>query len=338
MPTDLQLRPALSIPRSLILSVLLIGLSSGFSIPALAESFFVQERERTSNFIRNIDQWHEAISIRVSGAANNIDEFFGDERALEESNRTQLRLNSAIQYEDVTDLTIKLSFSGNISLPRVSERIQLFIDTEGRERDVKEGFQTAPGVDDDQKSLFTGLRYVTRETRRSLISLDGGLRWRGGPVPIVRLRGRRTFVYDEWAIRLVQTFFWVEDRGFGEQTRVDFERKLNPQHFLRITPSAIWSEWSQGVDVRQIVSVVHIRDDDNMIALELDVQGHTHSSAKVDKYEASLRWRTRGHRPWLFYEVAPGMAFKREFDYEIRPVLTLRVEATFGETQLRRRQ
>lgn len=310
----------------------------GFPLLGIADSFFSRPSEPSSHLVSSIDQWHETISKRVSKTAENVDEFFGDKRTFEEANVTQLRLDSRLQYEDLTDLTIKLSFSGNISLPRVSERVQIFIDTEGRERDVKEGFQTAPGVDDDQKSIFTGLRYVTRETRRSLISLDGGLRWRSGPVPLIRLRGRRTFVYDEWAIRMVQTLFWVQDRGFGEQTRVDFERKLDPQHFIRITPSAIWSEWSRGVDLRQVFSIVHIRDSDNMITVELDIQGYTRPSAKVDKYEASLRWRTRGHRPWLFYEVAPGMAFKREFDFEIRPVLTLRVEATFGEPQLRLRQ
>lgn len=293
---------------------------------------------QSSTFFRGLDQWHESVSLRLSSTAENIDEFFGDKRAQEERNDTQVRLTSAIQYENLTDLRLRLSFSGRISLPRVSERVQLFIDSEGRERDLKESLQTVPDVDDDQKSIFTGLRYVTRETRRSLISLDGGLRWRGGPVPIVRIRGRRTFVYDEWAIRLVQTFFWVADRGFGEQTRMDFERQLDPQHFVRLTPSAIWSEWSDGVDLRHVISVVHIRDSDNMIALDLDIQGYTRPSAQVDKYEATLRWRTRGHRPWLFYEVAPGMAFKREFDFEIRPVITVRVEATFGEPQLRLRQ
>lgn len=316
-----------------IKSLLLVALWMSVIVPRVQADYIRQRHP--SNFMREVDRWHETVSLQVSRTADNIDEFFGDKRSQEEMNDTQIRLNTAIQYEDLTDLTLKFSLSGNISLPHLSERLQILVDTDGRERNLKQGLQTAPDVTDEQKSIFTGLRYVTRETRRSLISLDGGMRWRGGPVPVIRLRGRRTFVYDEWAIRLVQTGFWVSDRGFGEQTRVDFERKLDDQHFLRLTPSKIWSEWSDGVDLRHVVSVVHIRDEDNMIALELDIQGHTRPSAVVDKYEASLRWRTRGHRPWLFYEVASGMAFKRQFNYEIRPVLSVRVEATFGAPQLR---
>jgi hypothetical protein len=278
-----------------------------------------------------IDELHRRISERIIYTARTIDNFFGDDRIFEEDNETHIRVTSMIRYENIKDLTFKLSLSGQLQMPYLQDRLQFFASTDGRERDVRDSLQQTPNVTDDDKSIFTGLRYVTRETSRSRISIDGGLRWRGGPVPLLRLRGRRTFVYDNWAIRFVQTFFWVEDRGFGQQTRLDFERKMDDQHFVRITPSIIWSEISEGVDWRQIFSVVHIMNADNMIATEVDVQGHTWPSSVVDKIEGYIRWRHRTGREWMFFEVTPGLAFRRENDYQVDAIIAFKVEVLFGD-------
>ncbi len=309
------------------------------SFTLLIYFFFVSAAIGNGGFIRHtdqyyliddIDRWHANLSARLLLTAAAVDDFFVDERSLDERQDSHVRVNTSIRYEDLDRLTFRVNLSAQIALPKVRDEIRLLFDTEGKERDIGESFRTAPDVPDNERSVFAGLRYVTRETRRSLVTLDGGLRWRNGPVPVIRVRGRRTFVYDVWAIRATQTFFWREDRGFGEQTRLDFERMLDDQHFLRLSPSKIWSETSQGLDLRHVASVVQIRSPNTMIGVELDVQGHTHTSAKVDKFEAAVRWRQRGHRDWLFFEVAPGMAFKREFDFEMRPILTLRCEILFG--------
>lgn len=300
-----------------------------FGTSALGSQGYIRQAEEPL-WIADVDRWHANLSARLLHTAAAVDDFFVDDRSLDERQDSHLRVNTSIRYEDLDRLTFRVNLSGQIDLPKVREEIKLFFDTEGKERDISESLRTAPDVPDNERSVFTGLRYVTRETRRSLVTLDGGLRWRNGPIPVIRVRGRRTFVYDVWAIRATQTFFWREDRGFGEQTRIDFERMLDDQHFLRLSPSKIWSETSQGLDLRHAASVVHIRSPHTMIGVELDVQGHTHTSAKVDKYEAAVRWRQRGHRDWLFFEVAPGMAFKREFDFEMRPILTLRCEILFG--------
>ncbi len=282
--------------------------------------------------VEEVDYYHEAISKGVLRMANRIDHFFADDRILDESNKTQLRLSSAIRYEDRKNLTLRMSLKGRVALPYLQERWQLFFDTDGRERDVKDELRQTPEVTEDDKSLFTGVRYVTRETRRSRVSVDGGLRWRGGPVPFARVRGRRTLTYDAWAMRITQLFFWFEDRGLGERTHLDFEHWLDDAHFFRASPSMIWSEQSHGVDLRQSFSVYHYRSEDTMVGVVFDVQGHTRPSAKVDKYEATLRWRQRSQRNWMFYEVAPAVAFSRENDFELTPILTLKVEILFGAT------
>ncbi len=282
-----------------------------------------------------VDYYHETISKGVLRMANRIDQFFADDRILEESDKTQLRMTSSVRYEDGKNLTMRVSLKGRLVMPYLQERLQLFVDTDGRERDIKDELRETSEVSEDDKSLFTGVRYVTRETRRSRVSVDGGLRWRGGPVPFARVRGRRTLTFDHWAVRFTQLFFWFEDRGFGERTTIDFDRWLDDVHFFRASPSATWSEVSEGVDLRQTFTVFHFMSSDTMVGFDLDVQGHTRPTAKVDKYEATFRWRQRSHRDWMFFEVAPGLSFPRRNDFELTPILTLKLEVLFGNVDPR---
>lgn len=280
---------------------------------------------------RDIDYYHEAISLRVRKTAENLDEFFADERSIEESNETQVRVHLALRQEDGGNPTVRLSLRGRIVMPYLRERLQVFIDTDGRERDVRDQLSETADVTADDKSIFAGLRYVTRETRRSRVSIDGGLRWRGGLVPFVRARARRHWTLDEWLIRGTQQFFWFSDRGFGETSTVDFERTLDADHFFRSSTSGTWSEVSNGIDWQQRFALFNQLAPDQVLGLELKIEGHTRPNTHVSKYEGTLRWRKQGHRDWLIYEVAPALLFPRENDFTLTPLITLRVEIVFGD-------
>ena len=277
-----------------------------------------------------IDHYHGTISAYVVEATRQVDRFFADDRILDETDQTQVRVTSAVRFEDGKKLTLRMSLSGRFEMPYLEDRFLGFIETDQRERDIKEGLQEAPDVTDDEKSFFAGLRYTLRETYDTRLSLDGGARWHRGPQPFTRIRARRTFAYDPIDIRLTQNAFWYAHRGFGLQTVLDFEYWLDADHFFRASPSMVWSEESQGVDLRQLFSIYHYRQKDTMVGFVYDIRGHTHPSAQVDKYAATFRWRRRTYRDWLYFEIAPGLLFPREKNYDPIPVLTLKMEVMFG--------
>ncbi len=283
------------------------------------------------NLAQHIDDYHDVVSRQLVRTVAGVDAFFADDRALEESDATRLRLTSTFRYVDGRDLTIQLGVSGRLDLPRLQQKLQLLVDADGREQDLRSGLEDTDAVTDDDRSLFTGLRWVPRETRRSRVNIDGGLRWRSGPVPFVRVRGRRTLTYTHWLVRLTQNFLWFEDRGLGQQTTVDFERWLDHTHLFRATPSLRWSEHIDGLDWRQGVSVFHLWDDERMIGMSLGVRGQTDPNIRVEHLEGVLRYRQRAFRDWLFVEVSPSLTFPRSNDFELTPVLTLKLEALFGE-------
>jgi len=308
-----------------ILSALLL-VSTGSPLSAQGESYIKEKYSIT----REVDYVHDTISRSFLYLANRIDDIFAEERFIEETNESIIQLNTLTRYVAEENPVIRFSLKGRLALPYLENRLQLIFDSAERERDIRNDFRTTDTSTDD-RSFFTGVRFLARETRRSRLSLDGGLRWRGGPVPFARVRGRRAFLFDPWLVRLTQSVFWFSDRGFGETTLLDFERPLDETHLFRASPSVTWAEDTRGVDVRQRISVIHLLRARRLIAAELDIQAHTHPSFEVDKYEFALRYRRPAHRDWLFVEIAPGVQFRRDNDYKMAPMITFKAEVLFGD-------
>jgi hypothetical protein len=283
------------------------------------------------NGMDEIDEWQQTVSRGLNRMTQRLDSFFADERVIEEREETEVQLTPRLLFQDGEDLTLKMSLSGRLAMPYLENRLLLFVETEGRERDVSDTLRPTPDVTEDDKSFFTGLRIVPKETRRTRISLDGGLRWYSGPSPFIRVRARKIWNYDVWDVRYTHRFFWFEARGFGMQGTLDFDRWLDERHFFRYSPSAIWSETSNGADVRQTVSVFHYLQRDRMIGAVLDIQGETHPSARLIKYEGTIRWRQRAaKRDWIYFEIAPGLTFPRENDFRATALIAIKFDLFFG--------
>jgi len=314
----------------IIRTVLFLYVLSVHTAPLYAQGGeYITDHKPTS--VSEVDYIHDAVSRRVLNLANRLDYLFAEERVVEENNESIVQVNVLTRYILDESPVLRLSLKGRLVLPYLEDRVQLIFDSADRERDIKDDLRITDVENEDERSLFTGLRYLAKETKRSRISLDGGLRWRGGPVPFARVRGRRVMTFDPWIIRLTQTVFWFSDRGFGETTQLDFERVLDDVHFFRATPSATWSETTRGVDLRQRFTVFHQLAYERILAADLDIQAHTRPTFQVDKYEFTLRYRRPFYRPWLLIEVAPGIQFTRENNYDAAPMITLKSEILFGD-------
>lgn len=303
----------------------------GWTADSNSDNADLLQNHSDHRLLQQIDNYHDALSLRLVNTVAAIDTFFGDDRALEESDTTRLRLNSTFRYIDGNELTAQFGVSGRFALPHLQQRFQVVVDADGREQDLRSGLDDTDDVTDDDRSLFAGLRWLSRETRHSRVHLDGGLRLRSGLVPFIRVRGRRTLTYTHWRVRLTQNFLWFEDRGLGQQTAVDFERWLDPEHLFRASPSIRWSEHIDGLDWRQGLSVVHLWREDKMVGFNAGVRGQTRPNIRVEEFDALVRYRQRAYRDWLFFEVQPALSFPRDNDFSATPILTLKVEAVFGE-------
>ena len=312
-----------------VLILFLVGFSFevGFAEDlVLSEELEQTQIPRISKAVNFMDRAHLAVSKKVIGLANRFDLFFGDEFIEDEVGPTFVKLSSSVKVAEQLDLDTKFRASVRIPLPRLRHRMQLLIESMDNE---DESVINDDSVED--RDLFTGLRYIFREDARIRLQTDGGIKFRPSPEPFARLRARKTIDLDPWAIRFTETLFWFSDKGFGETSRLDLDRKLSENALFRSTSSATWSEDSKGVDMFQSLSLFKSLNGHRALGFELSADGHTSPSTVVEKYSARVRIRRNIHDGWMFLEISPEAEFPRDRDYKFSPLMTFKLEVLFGD-------
>ncbi len=270
-----------------------------------------------------LDCVHYPVSKGVIDIAKRLDSFFRDERVEEEVKQSRVKLRTSIEFSEYESTGFKHSLNVKLTLPQLRNKWQLFIDNLPDELE-----RNTINLDDTETAA--GLQYRLSE-KLEWLTLNGGIKVKSRPVPFLKLRSKKSFDFDPWAIHGTQFLFWFEDDGFGETSRLDLERRLNHILFFRAVSQATWPEISHGIEWEQIFSLFHRLHQRQALGLTLFAQGPTEPSTVVEEYSATVRYRFSVYRDWLFFEIAPEINFSRENNYKLNPTIHFAVETIFGE-------
>lgn len=286
-----------------------------------------------------IDRAHRAISNRVMETAERIDSFLGDDRIVEESNRSLLKLSVArISNED--GLEVRRQIKLKLVLPKLRNRLHLVISGEDDEVDGL----PAPAVEGRVADLEAGtpssdvtsaIRLMLRSTRKLNIFIDGGVRVRLHPTIFARARYRQSVALDHWVMRLTQSVKWEE--AFSEKpfeweaiSQIAFERQLTPRYLFRISLQGSWFEGRHGYFVHQGFALAHQISKRRVLVYEWNTLARTgrivetvegvetvaedEKRLRIEEFGPKLRYRQTVGWPWLFFEFDPEVAYRRDLD------------------------
>ncbi len=175
-----------------------------------------------------------------------------------------------------------------------------------------------------------GLTYFFSDRMRRQLSLSTGLRFRPEPSPKVGLRGRFRKSFDIWHANFSQHVFWSEKDGFGEKTEFTLDRPYGEIHLVRFHSSLVWSELSHGVDWGQIASLYTTFSPRHSAIIRLGARGYSHPSWISDQYHVRAAYRQRVYRDWIFLEIEPGLDFFHEDDFDMIPLINIKLEIVIG--------
>lgn len=303
------------------------------SAAMLAASAVRAEAELPESGETGLDRLHEAVGERVTVTATWLDSFLSNEQYEAEANETSLRwrLRSFSAKGEGTDLSNKLRL--RLRLPGSQNRALLFIrgDSEGIDstdslsEQIEDDFT---GRDEDSISL--GVRYFLDSGIRRNTSLSGGVRIRGGSlVGFVRPRYRHFREFPNFDLRFVQELAWYSDEGLESETLLQLERPVLDRWFFRGSARVDWYEdedglfpslglnWRRPIDEHRVVSVSW----NNYFVTEPDTE--------LDSSVLRVQYRRQVWRRWLSFEVSPQIAIPRDEDYDVKPGLSLKLEAEF---------
>ena len=284
-----------------------------------------------------IDDTHKVVSNQVQQFADQIDGFFGNERALEEANRTQLLVGIGAQSNAKGNLSQSPRLSLRLHLPRTSHRWRLLIESS---RDSGEAGLTDDTALDAGNSLLnsldptffsTAFQYVITSTNDWHADAKVGVAYHGYIDPFVRARVRRLFPLLTFNVRIAQTAnFFIVDK-LGETTSLDIDRKILDDYFFRASSVAEWRQEINYFELSQTFSVQHVLSNNVAVSHLIGAFAVTEPHIHVDYYLAQVRMRWRIYKRWTYFELRPELRLPAEQHYDIEPLLTATIEVVFGQ-------
>ncbi len=302
-------------------------------------------------WIDTIDRYHEAACGYVVSWGEGMDGWLADRlrdprqssdgnqpplvyepAQAEESEGSRVILTPVVEAREHSGPSVGLKLRAKLSLPRVSERVDLIFDSDFDDSDLTPNISRAGDVGQrtpDQGAATVRLRL--NDVYKFKTSIDTGLKFKPEPVPRIGLRGRLTRPSTNLLARYTQIFFWDGKERLGLRSTLDLEQSKKNVYLRRSSTSIRWSEGSDGVRGGQTFQFYRFLSERRAIGLSIGAFGPLEPSAHVETYSARLSWRRRIHRDWLFMEIETGVDWPRERDYQEVYLARVKFDIVIGD-------
>lgn len=279
--------------------------------------------------VGRIDRYHEEVSSQIRNYIHRFDCYLAGRHVPDEPTGSWVRVIPRVEWEEGKGVSVGAAFKSRIILPHLHDRLELIADNVPNA--ILPGKDVAP---DRYDSVNAGLRLKILREDLSWVDLDGGVNLNPWPAPFTRLTVSHAFVWDNvWSLELSQQgFLYVNDDGFGEMSQVELTRALHSGNFARATSAATWSEETVGVEWEQTFMLWRELGRKRTIETSLSFFGHVDSASLMDNYRANCTYRWNAFRPWLFFSITPQLAFPRDRDYALTPLLRFCMEITCSDS------
>lgn len=284
-----------------------------------------------------MDPTRNYMSGKLESWARSIDSFFGDYRNYQESNDSVVQLDATQVVGYLGAPKYDFALNVKVSLPNTEKKLKILIETNPEDKTTSNSTTTQAGAVkpvSTPATIAAALRYEKAEAERWHFSTDGGIQLAGlASTPFVRARLSLALPLDKWRMKVAESVFWFSTIGAGESTLLDFERQLNETQLLRVSSNATWLNDKQNFDLSQSFSVFHALNERTALLYQIGAYGVSRPQTQVSDYVVLMTYRYRLHRKWVFLEVSPQLHFPQVANYQVSPLLSMRLEFLLDNTR-----
>lgn len=273
-----------------------------------------------------IDRGYDVVGQGMVQFIDGIDRFFGDQDYDGLRNESYVRLGPGLRIRQGPKTSFKPRVRANLQLPRTERRLAIVLSGNDQNANV---LDDGTGRDND---FGAELRAALIDDPLNQVDIAVGSHFRPEPDPFVKLQFEWLKPFASFALRPVLTGYWELDEGFGERTRLDIDYRLSQASLLRLRGDATYGQSTSGVEFRSTLAYYLKSREQSAWQVELRIDSQTRPHTEVVQYRGFVRYRWSMFRSWLFFEIEPGIRFRREDDFDPSPELTLRFEVVLMGT------
>lgn len=254
-----------------------------------------------------VDSSHAYATNRAQALVQWMDDFFGAQVRDAERADTFVRTILVDDWDGRDGHDLKIRLRGQLSLPKISERVDLFFSGEESEQTLTE--------DERAQENDVGVRFNFRDSRR--FRADATLSLRAGPavLPGLRLRYQQPISENSWG-RLTQRLQYHSADGYRFLSNVDLNRAMGNDRLLRWGARLRYREdkefwdWNTGVTYRTWFS--DHEDFPSAIEYYVAMSGRNEPQRFSTNYRVGAVYRKQFFRRFLFYEIEPSYNWRRD--------------------------
>ncbi len=288
-----------------------------------------------------IDSWHRNLGYQFDSITRQLDLFLGADYVVEDEAHSRVRLQLDTSYEQGEGFKIHPRFSAKFILPALKKRFRIWLTTESRNRESANSRIGRDGVDmtqDNTAGTELMMRLLERDGQRNQFKLDLGIRHYDARLqPFTRLRWRYLLPLDgRWSGRLFNSYRYFALSGGDNEAGFTIQRLLGGRQntALRFSHRLRWDAARDGVLHLAQVTLFHTLKNRREVALEVQGRYRTKIDPELgDKFELAaihLRYRRPWLRPWLFFEIWPGISWPATRQHRTSLGILFRTEVMFG--------
>jgi len=279
-----------------------------------------------------VDASYAYVTSRTDALAQWLDSFFGTASADIESADSVLRLRTEYQWDQEDGSDIKARVRGKLELPRLDRRLSLVFS--GGDDDPREDI--IPGTN-GRNNEDVGLQYRISQRERSRLWFTVGTNTSLDLKTSLRYKYVQPFARN-WLLQFTNRLYYKQGDGFGTVPRVDLDYSISDNRIWRWTNEIEYGQETDGVEWATRLSYQYRLSPRQALSYFGAIVGDTDPDYLTESYVLGVRYRRNVFRPWIFVEVEPAHAWRRESEEESRSsvwILSFRLE--FAEELSNRR-
>jgi len=296
---------------------------------------------RFDSFTDRLDFIHDNLQLNLQGHVERVDTMMLTNKAdAVEIPHSRFRIAPFIrlEHESGTDFSFNPDFEAEIDLPNLERHWKVFIES-SRGDDL-------PGVDRSEKdqSAQIGIASI-----RKYFRTDAGVKVRWPPVGFVRAEVRSDWSTGNTAARPRFRLFYETDDGYGALTDLTVHRWFGPRNNLywqSVSAARYASKGTEGVDFEQSLKIGLVRQTledgytwKTVVGSQDLARGHILRYSLfgnaddgynvVERHRLTYTYRRPLYKKWIYLELAPGIQFSNENDWDAEYQLTAGFDMLF---------
>lgn len=294
-------------------------------------TLFAQESDAAEGY-PSLEDFHAAVGDSVREAAHILDDFFSDEEYEQERNDTSLRIRFDLDLDENDDTAFRLRPKLRLRLPG-SERTFL-LEAQGASEAIDEegGIQRTDlfkgAVEDDPFEVSLKL-FESRG--RTLLTPEIGVGIEDeDPKAFAGFRVRYQWRFgDDWSLLASERVRAHTNRGMESLSLLRADTFILDDVLWRNDLQMRWRADEDGLRYGPGTAFYVPLDKKTAVGLEGSFFMTTEPSNEVDQVAATLRFRRKVLTDWSTIELAPGVNFDNDRDYDPSLSLLVRLELEF---------